>query len=62
MTIQQDRPGRAASGLKDGAGAARRRFARAMTRSEFGRHYWDDDKEAERKADKPRRKEREAAR
>lgn len=25
----------------------KRRFAKALARAEFGRHYWDDDAEAE---------------
>jgi hypothetical protein len=32
----------------------REKFARAMARSEFGRHYWDITQEAERRADRKR--------
>jgi hypothetical protein len=34
----------------------REKFARAMAHAAFGRHYWDDDREAERRADRKRPK------
>jgi len=32
----------------------REKFARAMAHAAFGRHYWDAEREAERRADKKR--------
>lgn len=32
---------------RDDEADRKRRFAKALARAEFGRHYWDDDAEAE---------------
>ena len=43
---------------RDSDRARRERFARAITRAMFGRHYWDEGRQAELKADtrkKPRK-------